>query len=130
MKKVFIAILAVLYLGTSMGATIQLHFCMNKFAGWEIWHTNNSKCSKCGMEKKGHGGCCKDEFKQIKNTNDQKVSETFIPTARLLPVVARINFPDYTIYRPTVFSTEFPNSNAPPGIGSTPVHIINCVFLI
>jgi hypothetical protein len=38
MKKFITAILAVLYLGTSSGATIHMHYCMGKLAEWGLGH--------------------------------------------------------------------------------------------
>ena len=51
MKKFITAILAVLYLGTSSGATIHMHYCMGKLADWGLGHQNSKTCGNCGMEK-------------------------------------------------------------------------------
>ncbi|MBK8522228.1 MAG: hypothetical protein IPL54_15650 [Chitinophagaceae bacterium] len=39
-EKFITAILAVLYLGTSSGATIHMHYCMGKLAEWGLGHQN------------------------------------------------------------------------------------------
>ena len=130
MKKFVVSILAVIYLSTSIGATIQFHYCMAKLVGWEIWHREKSKCSNCGMEKKGHKGCCKDEYKQIKNSDDQKISESFTQLNKITSEIAQVNFPVYSIKVPSVVSIEFPKANGPPRSWPTPINIINCVFLI
>jgi hypothetical protein len=79
MKKLLSAMLALLYLGTSVGATVELHYCMGRLVEWSLWHKDNSICSNCGMEKKHEltKGCCKDEYKQIKIDKDQKLSRNF-----------------------------------------------------
>ena len=61
---------------TTVGATVHLHFCMDKFIGWDLSQTETITCGKCGMkESKTKKGCCKDEVKQLKiNTDHQKSS--------------------------------------------------------
>lgn len=130
MKKFIVAILAILYLSTSMGATIQLHYCMGRLVDWGMARNDNSKCSNCGMEKKGHKGCCKDEYKLIKNENDQKISESFTQLSKITSEIAQINFPDYSIKLANAFAIEFPKTNSPPRSCQTPINILNCVFLI
>ena len=129
MKKFIVAILAILYLSTSTGATIQLHYCMDRLVDWGIAHGDNSKCSNCGMEK-GHKGCCKDEYKLIKNENDQKLSEGFTQLGKFTSEIVQANFPDYSIKLPNVFVIEFPKDNRPTRSSQTPINILNCVFLI
>ena len=77
MKKFLTAILAVLYITTSTGATIHMHYCMGKMSDWSLDSKDSKSCGKCGMKtstKKGKG-CCHDEHKFVKNNSDQKVSE-------------------------------------------------------
>ena len=81
MKKVLATILAFVYLSTSMGATIHLHYCMGKLASWGLIDHDSKNCTKCGMVKKTPGShfmaakmdCCRDEHKQIKTDKDQKL---------------------------------------------------------
>lgn len=54
-----------------MGTTINMHYCMNQFAGWSLISKQQDKCPKCGMT---NTGCCKDEKKQIKLSLDQQKS--------------------------------------------------------
>src|SRR6187431_609083 len=76
MKKILVSILAVFYLASSVGATVHLHYCMDKIIGWSLLNSSGDKCNKCGMEK--DGGCCKDENKFVRNNVDQKVAESAI----------------------------------------------------
>lgn len=62
----------VLYSASTIGATINMHYCMNKFAGWSLISKKKDKCPKCGMI---NTGCCKDEKKQIKLSLDQQKAE-------------------------------------------------------
>src|SRR5450755_4151392 len=82
MKKVLATILVFIYLSTSMGATIHLHYCMGKLASWGLIDHESKNCAACGMVKKTSTSsqcmsakmdCCKDEHKQIKTDKDQKL---------------------------------------------------------
>ena len=81
MKKLLATILAFVYLSTSMGATIHLHYCMGKLASWGLINHESKNCGQCGMIKKTPASqsmtakmdCCRDEHKQIKTDNDQKL---------------------------------------------------------
>src|ERR1041385_6944106 len=78
MKRLVTAILALIYMGTSIGATMHMHYCMGKFAGWSLSITESVSCPKCGMEKVlvKAKGCCSDEQQTIKTSTDQKAAET------------------------------------------------------
>ena len=36
---------------TTVGATVHLHFCMNKFISLNFIETENKTCGKCGMNE-------------------------------------------------------------------------------
>lgn len=112
-----------------MGATIHMHFCMDKFVGWSLWHSDkDKKCGKCGMTEK-KGGCCKDEHKQVKlKTEHQKSAITqyfqLLDAPALVTPIADFSF------KTTSVSLKFPVSNAPPKIPRERLYILHCVFLI
>jgi len=133
MKKFIVSILSFLYITTSTGATIHFHYCMGKFVGWDLSHKPSEKCGKCGMKIKHQSkrnGCCRDEYKQIKNEKDQKLS--VVEPVLLYPVfiILSSNFQsDLLSIIPASVSENYPVSNAPPGSPGA-IHIRNCVFLI
>ena len=132
MKKFITAILAVLYLGTSTGATIHMHYCMGKLADWGLGHNKSKTCGKCGMEKSNEkdNGCCKDEHKFLKDDSAQKVTESNLQLMQLMATAlpsAYIQLPELAL--PSL-TEESPNSNAPPRTQAVPVYIRNCVFRI
>ena len=133
MKKIIVAILAILYLGSSSGATIHLHYCMGKLVEWSLSFNEQAKdkCSKCGMKKlQSKKGCCKDEYKQIKIEKDQKISHGFFSVAKTITELAPAAFPTYTFTR-AIFTTEhFLKDHAPPQTDATSIYISNCVFRI
>lgn len=130
MKKIVAILLFVIYGSTSVGATIHIHYCMNEFVGWHLWHSDKeNECGKCGM-KEQKGGCCKDEHKPVKLSTDQNknqlkplVFEQFF-TPKILT-----HFTDYTFTQSA--SVKFPKNNAQPNRWrNVPLYLSNCVFLI
>jgi len=131
MKKISVAILAFLYLGTSVGATIQLHYCMGRFVEWTLRHHNNSKCGRCGMEKKTGSakGCCRDEYKHLRIDNDQKLSETYFQVNETITETILID-PGYSTFAPFASHRNFVQINSPPPPGSISLNVLYCVFRI
>jgi hypothetical protein len=80
MKKFLVTILAIVYLGSSIGATTHFHYCMDKLVNWDFGQAKKDKCSKCGANKPANyhkHGCCSDEYAAFKN-GDQRITETTI----------------------------------------------------
>lgn len=132
MKKFITAILAVLFISTSMGMTVHMHYCMDKLVAVKLWHTDkqDDACSNCGMKKGSKKGCCKDEHKVVKTDNYQKTDVTQIPVFENFP----LSLPpqpfalDAIIYASRV--KQLPYSNAPPDRSTVPIYIRNCVYRI
>lgn len=132
MKKILVAIIAVLYMGTSIGATVQLHYCMGKLADWGIGHKSSATCNKCGMKKsaKKTNPCCKDEHKYFKNSSDQKSSESaFLSMQSMAAVIPSSYYEVVSVGIPSITENS-PVSHAPPGVNKVAVYIRNCIFLI
>lgn len=113
-----------------MGATVHLHYCMDKLISWGLSEQEGGTCDKCGMEKKEGKNCCKDESTQVKLKVDQKVPQTieflFQPIVVTSFIPADLNLED----RLLSLSALHPQSHAPPLFPCTPVYLRNCVFLI
>ena len=125
MKKILVSIFAVFYLASSVGATVHLHYCMDKFIDWSLLKSGGDKCDKCGMEK--DGGCCKDENKFVKNNIDQKIAESSIQLTQMAAVASPAAFIYISEYHFSSIIQENPFGHAPPrnGVG---IYILNCVF--
>lgn len=130
MKKFAITILALIYITISTGATVQLHFCMDKLTGWSFTNKTPENCGKCGMSKQGHKGCCHDEKKVIKVTKDQKSNES---SFSFLINKSLHHYQNITVsnilYLPYGAALN-PNSHAPPLGKQLAIFIYNCVFRI
>lgn len=132
MKKLVVAILSFLYISASSGATLQMHYCMDKLVDWSIGHSDEKNtCNNCGMEKDGKGknGCCKDEQKQLKIEKDQKIASAFELTFSLATAIP-VSYPVYNFVGISSVTEEFPLSNAPPRSPQLAVYIRNCTFRI
>lgn len=138
MKKVFATILSVIYLSTSMGATVHMHYCMGKLFSWGLANPDKKNCSHCGMPKSStdnhcmaiKGGCCKDTHTIVKLDKDQKATESAykffsLPFDTVLGNL--VNLPDRYV---TSFIVDYPTTNAPPDPDKVPVFIRNCNFRI
>ena len=82
------------------------------------------------MEKKDHGGCCKDENKFIKNDTDQKAAETGFQAIQLIAVALPVSFVE-------IPSINFPDAaeentfiHAPPRSSGIAAYIFNRRILI
>ncbi|MGF2412710.1 HYC_CC_PP family protein [Ferruginibacter sp.] len=132
MKKILVTILALVYLITSTGVAIQMHYCMGELAGWGLGSDKSQTCSNCGMKESSEkeNGCCKDKHMLIKNTADQKFTETCSFTTQDFSIILPANFIEFP---PSIFSSvreEKPNKNAPPRSCGVAVYIRNCAYLI
>lgn len=139
MKKFFATILAVIYLSTSMGMTVHLHYCMGKLFSWDLTGSQDNKdCGHCGMPKgsadKHHkmmkSGCCKDIQTVVKLDKDQKATESaykfFTLSFDAVPGNP-VNLSDSYV---SSFIVDYPTTNAPPDPDKVPVFIRNCNFRI
>jgi hypothetical protein len=126
MKKVTVAILAILYLAVSSGVAMNIHYCMGKFSSVDFY-SYNDKCGKCGMKKAD--GCCKDEFKIIKLNDTHKLISNNINIFE--PVLeidnSKSNFDSDLHYSQFRFSF---NIHSPPEPSGTSLCIMNRVFRI
>ena len=132
MKKVLATILAFVYLSSSMGATIHLHYCMGKLASWGLINHENKNCERCGMVKNTTAShsmvakmdCCRDEHKQIKTDKDQKLSPSEFFKCNNLSQAIALNVPSIQSIKALSISIAYPNTNAPPLFDKLPRFIV------
>jgi hypothetical protein len=86
-KKAVIAILALLYIITTSGVVVNVHYCMGAVASVTYGHQTPDSCGTCGMKEKE--GCCHSELKVVKLEDDhQQTIKTngIAPELTTLPV--------------------------------------------
>ena len=126
MKKIYIGILALVYMAVSSGIALELHYCMGDKAGIELYGSSGNKCGKCGMTEK-KTGCCHDEFKFYKLSDSHKtVSNDIDLSATAIAIVN--DFYLYNWQMPDNTSITALNNNSPPGNTEPSACIMNCVF--
>jgi len=138
MKKCIAAILAVLYLSTSVGATVHLHYCMGKLAAWTLQDPSANDDFLCGMPKSpafqgcslAKKDCCRDEYHQIKTGKDHKLGSAASEIVKLTAVAAKLPRAVAVSSFITSLSLTLPNANGPPGKDGVPVFLRNCSFRI
>ena len=126
MKKIFVGILALMYMTVSSGIAMEIHYCMGKKAGIDFYGSANDKCGRCGMKEK-KSGCCHDEHKFYKLSDSHKnVSNDINFAANEIAVLT-----EYRVYNwqlPTVATLASVNNYSPPDDTEPSVCILNCVF--
>ncbi len=111
MKKLITIIIAVLYMGAATGATVHLHYCMDKLVSSGLIKDEGGKCSKCGMNE-SKDCCCKDEQKLLKLDIDHKASETAFSFFKLTPALIHYNA-EVSLTRLSTITEELPFTHAP-----------------
>lgn len=132
MKKFIISLLTLLYISTSTGATIHMHYCMGELAGWGLGHTESKTCSKCGMEnaETKENGCCNDEHTFLKNNTDQKVTESTFREIQLVTTALPAFFIPILSFDYTRVTKTNPISHIPPLDHVVPIYIFDCIYRI
>jgi hypothetical protein len=130
MKKVFVFILSLLYITSSIGVTLTSHYCMNSTVPGSGSSKSNMS-GMCGHEKttKKPAGCCKYENKFIKNIDEQKITES---TNQVIPsvTIALLAFNEISAHRLFSLTGTYLVNHAPPPKSNTALYIRNRVFRI
>lgn len=129
-KKITIVILAILYITTSSGVIVNMHYCMGKLVALDFLHHKDQHCFGCGMEETNNKDCCKQEKKILKTEKDQK---TTILTAFQLPQHIFTQIDDYfdiASVHVTCLKVSHPLYYAPPRGHSLQRFIRYCDFRI
>lgn len=132
MKKYLLLILTFSYFASTTGATVYLHYCMGKMVEWNVMGSEKEKCPNCGMDKskKDDKGCCKDEHKQLKVTNDHNIIETAFQGMQLIASALPVSYFEIPAIALSSITEENPTSNAPPQSSGIAIYKRNCVFRI
>ena len=130
MKRVALILLSVFYLGLSSGFTMHFHYCMGQLVKWGVAEQKQERCGYCGKAKQAKKSCCKDDYKQAKVDQSQKVSPFNYQFEQTAVLVKDIHL--FGSNTPIVMPEmgKFSLINAPPDRTSIPVFIRNCTYRI
>ena len=124
MKKFLVTILALIYLTSTVGATLRLDCCLENLVTFgQGANTHNEAWSK---EIKD----CKDEHKQAKPGHEQKHNHHHIRLVKSFPATVTASFPAYSFYAVSSLTEAYPVNNAPPQQAAIPLFILHCVHRI
>ncbi|MEN9548523.1 MAG: hypothetical protein RIR12_1114 [Bacteroidota bacterium] len=71
MRKAIFTLSVFCYLIASSGMVVNYHYCMKRLASVDFFETSSEVCGMCGMETHDSNGCCHDEVKVVKLTQEQ-----------------------------------------------------------
>jgi hypothetical protein len=118
-------ILALVYLTSTLGATVRLDCCLEKLVQVGLGATD-PKMQWFDDAKDN----CKDDHKQVKLGHEQKRTDSKIRVAKIVP--ATLNT-DHTAYSARIVSAlleKYPVNNAPPKPAIVPLFNLYCVYRI
>ena len=130
MRKFIATILAILYLLTSTGATIHVHYCMGKLKSIGFWHSNSKKdaCPTCVMANKK--GCCEDNHQIVKIDEQYDVPRSTIAFYKYFLQIPYYNSINFHLEIVPSSGITYRSTNSPPGINTISLYIVNCVYRI
>jgi len=129
MKKIVVILLMLAYGVSSFGATIHLHYCMNKLVSSGL-ESKIGGCSSNGMGGMQKGKCCKHVYKQVKVENHYKDAASGISYEKFISAAIPANYYQFTTntITPTTKNTYLkqdyrrkPNNK---------IYILDCVYRI
>jgi hypothetical protein len=125
MKQLAIIMVMLMYGFSSLGITVQLHYCCGKLKNTSLAAPSHKKC--CETEEKDTKGCC--ETKNLENESDKayelaQLAFSALQTSYVAPLV----YSSAKVLEPQAISFFPVTSNAPPL--AEEIFILNCVFRI
>ena len=124
MKQFLVTILALVYLTSTVGATLRLDCCLeNLVKARLVTGTQDAHWSKENKD-------CKDDHKQAKFGHEQKRNDNHLRVAKIFPATTTTGFPEYAIHAVDTLTDSYPVNNAPLRQASIPLFILNCVHRI
>lgn len=127
LKRLFVALLAFVYLCLSIGIPIHVHYCMDSVAAVSIVPSGNTHfCAHCGMEQTlSANDCCREEHKLFKNSEDQLISQV-----QLLHYDEHISLPAVPVVVPAYHAIALASGNYQTPLLIPPENSATCpVFL-
>ena len=130
MKKFLVTILAFIYLITTSGIVVTIHYCMGKLSSAEYGVAKVSKCDKCGMmETQKKKGCCHTESKIFKVDDSHNYVKSNVDFSKIV-IAAPVGFISFNQSLPGVEKALALKYHSPPDSRSSSVYLYNSVFRI
>lgn len=110
----------------SSGMAMEVHYCMGERVSTEFYASSGDTCGRCGMKEK-KGGCCSDEQKFIKLSDDHKAAgANYTAPVFFAVIVPMVQADDRALdlFSTLPFHTQAISDSGPP------LYLLNCVFRI
>ena|ERR1700688_1480265 len=129
MKKALFSIFSLIYFVVASGVAVNIHYCMGQLSSVDYAYNKNNgdTCGKCGMENKK--GCCHNESKFVKLTDDQQLAKAGI-TFEEPATTINTTFLSFSIPAQGVEKSLALQYHSPPDPRLTSVYLHNSVFRI
>ena len=124
MKKFLVTILALVYLASTVAATLRLDCCLENLVKAGL--ATGSQDAHWSKENKD----CQNDHKQAKLCHEQKRNDNHLRVAKIFPATTTTGFPEYDIHAIGTLIESYPVNNAPPHQANIPLFILNCVHRI
>lgn len=128
LKQAFCILFSFLYLTSSAGINLNIHYCGGKVKNISFLHTNEADCCGVGMEKKKN--CCKEKAVSYQFKADQNKAEFSVLKTSVKKIISVL------IFGTNTKTTFFPVATVtyawhdPPDPNSSGKYILHRVFRI
>lgn len=121
-----------IYLIAVSGVMIELHYCGQELASWQLFAENDGCNSDACSDEPSDDGCCKDELVVAKVNDDQNVAQQLVLKVLAIDYLAQLPqgllLPERIQGNNTV--TVAYSSNAPPGLWQDiPLYKLNSNYI-
>ncbi|RYY98409.1 MAG: hypothetical protein EOO11_08140 [Chitinophagaceae bacterium] len=126
MKKLVTIFVLGAYFLVSTGFVVNLHFCMDRFASWELGASQDDACGVCGMKVK-KSACCHDEVKVLKLQHDATGAHYALFSMAMpaeVPSFASL----FLVPQVLPAAVPLPPAHGPPLLSEQDTYLYNCVF--
>jgi hypothetical protein len=129
LKKVSAAFLLSVFLFSSLGFTINYHYCPYK--GSSVSFTAEKDCC-CSASSEKPDNCCKNKAEQVKINDNYQLAKTLElkPFDVTQEIIYLIPFNDFVFIKSTQKQTFHYADTSPPGASSVPLFIFNRSILV
>lgn len=117
-----------IYMVLACGLATEIHYCMGKRAGMELYGSENKQCGKCGMME-DKTGCCHDEHQFYKIDDSHKTVNNDVDVSAPFALIEN-SYPAFNWQMPAGDAAFIINNHSPPEYSGPSHCILNCVFRI
>lgn len=129
LRNILATISTLIYFAVTSGIVVNMHYCMDKFSSADLYKVKSDVCDKCGMNVSDSNGCCHDDIKIVKLSNDHTISQ--LNHELKAPEAIPVSYNDFIsdLNSNLVQKIGYLN-HSPPLLSVQDTYLQNCVFRI